>query len=1487
MLINSVLTGKIIKKILRWFAFLLVIVLTAGLTVFSVLRTPGAQKLAGRVAADYLSKKLGAEVLLDRLRISGLLALQVDGLSLNDHRDQPLVKVGSLEVGIRELSLKNRHIWISYLGLEEAGFFLHRYTSDTSVNLDYLMSHFASSEPDTSTTSGEPWTLYLDEINLESVSFGFTDDRDEHPGDRMDFTDILLTDVSFDARDIVVQGDSILADIRHLTLKEKSGLYLHEFQAKATVSPTGIRTTDLVVKTDRIAATMDLDLLFSDFDQLGYFLDSVIIEARMDESILTLADLACFAPELAVMTDPIMFSGNVRGAVSDFKAEGFRFNFGNYTEFFGDVSMRGLPDIYSTYASLDIRQFNLSMEDVGQFRLPVPGDHLELPGELNAIGMASLTGKYEGVYNDFNADLKLISDAGTLSIKTVLKEDTVAGKTLYSGDISGQSINVGGLTGVTDLGLTDLSIEFEGSSLDPDKMDVLLTGWIENFEFREYSYEKVVLGGEIKGKSYDGRLFILDSLLNFSFLGMVDFNQELPYFNFKCELVNADLYHLNLSHKSEDMHLSLKLEGDFNGLRPDDFKGEIFIDKVAYHEDGQDYILENLDLTRVRKPDQPDTTIFRSDWVDIDMTGTLAIGEFSDKFEALVESFNDLENTTPMLPDSNSSVDFEILIKDFQPLSEIFFPEIRVAEGSKIQGKMDFYRKDLSFGIQSDSVYTYGITSEGINISGRTVGHRLRINAGIDEIILSENEDSTLIGLANFNLMASVGNDSLHYNLNWNNFDALSPNEADIDGYLIYRDLDHIEAKITEATANLLGNNWNIKGNNYVVLDTAYKEVRDLEIFRNEESLLIDGRLSGVPEDTLSLRFREWSLDNFNRLTEGFGLSLDGVINGELGLFMDNNVPNVFAGLRIEDFIFNEVLFGNVNLDTRWIESDEALAIDIDMLTLSKSGETYKVLGLNGLYYPFDKVQNFDFDIVTQNLDISVMEPLLSSFSSHMAGFATGRLSLQGTLAKPTLTGRLKLQRSELKVDYLNVTYSFSDEIRFDENFIHFSNVSVYDPNTNAAILNGGIRHRYFNDFTLDIDIEPDNLMALDLDRYQNEVFYGKAFATGKVSLKGPFSNIAITVDARTEEGTMVTIPINYSVDVSQGDFIYFTEEDTIDLVREQREIQVEGVRLDIALNVTRNADIEISLPGDIGFIKASGDGDLRLGVDPNGYLTLNGAYKIYTGLFLFSLEQLVSRRFEIMEGSSISWTGDINEAEVNIVARYRLRTSLSGLGSSLIDPEAASQKVNVFTDIRMTGSLFNPDLSFGIYFPNMQEQDKQSVYAVLDTNDAGLMNQQALSLLVLNSFSATGSSVGNPVNPAAIMSNTLSSMLSQISNDFSIGINYMPGDRVSSEQLEVALSTQLLNDRLLIDGNIDVSSDNSTSQNSSAIVGDVNIEYKLTKDGRFRVKAFNRSNDLSLLNDYSPYTQGVGIFYRKDFNNVKELFSRKPSKKKPDQTPR
>jgi hypothetical protein len=126
------------------------------------------------------------------------------------------------------------------------------------------------------------------------------------------------------------------------------------------------------------------------------------------------------------------------------------------------------------------------------------------------------------------------------------------------------------------------------------------------------------------------------------------------------------------------------------------------------------------------------------------------------------------------------------------------------------------------------------------------------------------------------------------------------------------------------------------------------------------------------------------------------------------------------------------------------------------------------------------------------------------------------------------------------------------------------------------------------------------------------------------------------------------------------------------------------------------------------------------------------------------------------------------------------------------------------------------------------------------------------------------------------MISNQLSNWLSKISNDFDIGINYRPGDDITSDELQASLSTQLFNNRVIIDGNVGVA---NTQSSSSDIVGDVDIEYKITSDGRFRVRAFNKSNDINALTQNARFTQGVGLSYQKEFNKLGDLFRRKKKK--------
>jgi hypothetical protein len=275
------------------------------------------------------------------------------------------------------------------------------------------------------------------------------------------------------------------------------------------------------------------------------------------------------------------------------------------------------------------------------------------------------------------------------------------------------------------------------------------------------------------------------------------------------------------------------------------------------------------------------------------------------------------------------------------------------------------------------------------------------------------------------------------------------------------------------------------------------------------------------------------------------------------------------------------------------------------------------------------------------------------------------------------------------------------------------------------------------------------------------------------------------------------------------------------------------------------------------------------------------GEFLIDDGDYLFTLKNVINKRFVVEKGGSITWSGDPNDANVNLKAIYRTKASLHDL---IVDAsEDYRRKIPVECQIFMTEKLMNPSIRFNIELPSSPQESTSILQSAISTEEE--MSKQFLSLLVLNSFlpnPALANVQGNPlsgnsgisgvgVTTSELLSNQLSNWLSQISNDVDIGVNYRLGDELTRDELEVALSTQLLNDRLTINGNVDVGGNQSAS-NTSKFVGDFEMDYKIRPSGKLRLKAFNRSNDNYILKQVSPYTQGFGLFYREDFDSFDEL---------------
>jgi hypothetical protein len=356
-----------------------------------------------------------------------------------------------------------------------------------------------------------------------------------------------------------------------------------------------------------------------------------------------------------------------------------------------------------------------------------------------------------------------------------------------------------------------------------------------------------------------------------------------------------------------------------------------------------------------------------------------------------------------------------------------------------------------------------------------------------------------------------------------------------------------------------------------------------------------------------------------------------------------------------------------------------------------------------------------------------------------------------------------------------------------------------------------------------------------------------------------------------------VVIPIDLTRSVGQADYIIFVdaEADSIDKAKEKNQVNATGLSLDLGLRVNQDAEVEVFFPDQLGNLKASGTGNLLMNMTPTTPFSLSGTYTLSKGFFLFQFKNLLRLPMSIKEGSTISWSGDAADANISISAVYKTKAPMKGITTN---PEEEGLRIPVECIIRLGGKLLNPDISFAINLPNVEESLKNEVYAAIDTSNAVVMTEQTIYLMVMNQFKPVVASSGSTVDMSAtsmsLVTNQINSMLSQITTNVNVNMNYKPATSTANQEFDVGISTQLFDDRLLIDGTFGMNSyTNSTVQQSSTIVGDINIEYILTKNRRWRVRAFNRTNTLNILNNNSPYTQGVGIKYQRDFSSFGDLF--------------
>lgn len=1438
-----------------------------------------------------LAKKLNTHISVGKVSVSFFQGVTLENLYVEDLHQDTLAFIHKLNLDLKKFSLKEKKIIVDEVNIDDVYFNLRKYQQDTTVNLSFIIDHFKTTD---TTESNSGWEFGLDKVNISEGRFRFNNDDVEPIMAGVDYSHVEVTNLNLKTSGVEFIPAGVNCLIHELSLNEQSGFELHQLKTEFNISPKGIIAQNLQVKTEYSDVKGNVTFITNKYGDLAEFVDKVNIKSYFEDAEVNFLDICHFAPTFQCLNKSVKVQGEVKGKISNLKGRKLLLVFDKGTSLKGDLNISGLPDIENTFMHINVDELITSESKLAE--LPIfpfcEEGKLSLPSNFKQLGTVYFRGNLTGFYYDFVAYGKFNTSIGSLTTDISLK--TQGEKIKYKGKLKSDRFHLGQFFDIPEqIGEITMNVDIDGEGLSIDELEATMDGTINQVEIKNYEYDNVEVKGDFSNKIFKGYLAVKDENIDFDFDGFVDFSKKLPLYNFKSDLHYAKLEKLNLIDSTKKMNtiFSTKVQVDIEGDHLDNIVGTIFLKELNYI-DKEDSIYVNSIALNSKINEQSKKLTINSEILNGSIEGKYY---FKELFEAstnnLVKFIPSLEKEDLKQITLSNDFKFDVEVLNSDLLSKLILGGVKLGEHSTIKGAYNSDQQSLSLNADFPFVDAKGVQINQFKADGRTSESTLYLDLTADKIYKNDS-----IYIDNFKTSSIVQNDSVLTRIDWKNEDTLTKTEANINLSTYFRGYNDFTTHFYDSYFYIDDTLWTINQNNvieYLQVDTMELSVRSLGFSAGNQSILIDGKLSGNKDDQIDIALKQFNLGILQKMIPQKALIVDGVVDGVASIKKENDEFIFTSDLSFEKLMVNESAIGSGEIKSSWSTIEKKLFVD---------GQFYKghipTIIFTGNYFPFKEEESLLFMLQLQRTNLNMIKYYTQDYVSNLNGIASAEVSLTGTVKEPKLNGYIQLQKTSFEVDYLKTGFSTPNcKINIAPDMISFDNVLFFDATgKNRAIANGTIFHEWFNNFSVDVGLDAHDFLALNTAQKDNDLYYGKAFVSGLVNVGGYGKQLSIDVDVKTEKGTLISIPLDDNEEIAENNFIEFINKDTVK-VEVEEEIDLSNILMNFELQATPDAEVRLVFDEQIGDVmKATGIGDLSFSINQQGDFNIYGDYVIKDGDYLFTLNNIINKRFDLEEGGRIVWNGDPYEAQLDLTAVYRLRARLYELLAGTQDSATASvykKRTPVNLKLIMTKSMLNPEIAFDIDLPTADETTRNKVRSILYVSDQQEniqeLNKQVFSLLVLNQFippngqgGGTYSNVGATTS-SELLSNQLSNWLSKISNDFDIGINYRPGDELSSQELELALSTQIFNDRLILDGNFGVSDNkgiNTDAQNSNNLIGDFSMEYKITEDGKLRVKAFNVSNQTYLERTSSNYTQGIGLFYRREFDKFSDLFQKGLKKK-------
>ncbi len=1470
---------KNLFKILIWGFITLTAIPTA---TWLLVQSSQVQTYLIHKTTDFIYKKTGIYVSIQKIDFRPFNSILLKNVYLVDLSNDTLLFAKRITASLSEINTSKGVYHLGKVQIGQAKFYLIA-DSTGQTNLNTLIEKLQSDTIPSSDSSN--FILKIEKFELEDSRFRLMNigSNSLTPGN-INFQNLYLSNINIDARNIFISSDTVQFSINTLSALDHSGFELSNLRSHIKLCSDQLHFNNLRIRAQGSSLSMNkLYFNFVNWNSFSNFSNEVRIDADFEGTYIKTATLAYIVPMFQKYNLGISINGAISGYLSSIKAKNLEIGYGSQTKLILNARLDGLPAIDNTLMSIDIKELTTTPNDLNSFSKSTAKPLFTLSEDLKKLETVTYSGRFSGYTNDFVTYGILSTSKGSIQIDlSVNPGKNIKGE--FKGKVSTKNFRIGELLEQDFMGKLSMLGCVNGTIDRNDNIKVFTDANIQLLELKGYQYKNIQISGNLGNNTYVGTINLNDPNCRFDFLGKVDFSDSIPVYDFSLYSPRIDLAKLNLNTTDSISVASFLLTTKFKGSTLDNSQGEIKVVNMVYRNQQGEFKISDLTINADNQNDSKIISL-KSDIAEGEIRSRYSFAKFpyylrktlAHHIPALGVEMVHQNNQKKINNDTYNDYLIKFRIKKIQKVTSVLAPSLKLAENSTLFGILDPDRETLTFKLKLLELVSGSTTIKDLSVDGETRDSTIFATISTPEIALGSGY------IRNLKVNAFTLNNRVNCNISWNNNTKPTTSgsiqlTANFDEYS--KPNRPIIFNFSPSSLVVNDSIWQM-ASSQVNIDTATIKIANFSIYSKHQYLNIYGKASELDSDTLSVNLKNFDISYLNLYLQNHGFSIKGTTNGNVKITAATGKLNLNTQMKIENLSINNETVGNISLSNIWYSSEKRMSI-----TLRNHRSDSLALLVSGNYYT--ESNQIDINSSINRLNLSLIAPLLEGNVSNLHGYISGNLQATGTASKPIINGFINFNEAGLTIDFLKTHYIINDRVKITNSNIVFSNFKLTDKFKRASNLNGTIETNYFKNFKLGLRLSMKNFLCMNTRQTDNESFYGTVFATGMVDFEGATDNLNLKIGLKTENRTAIYLPLSTTSTVEQSNFISFvSNEPDIIIIEEDLKVSPQSstnINILLDLEVTPEAEAQIIIDKKLGdIIKANGSGNLRMEINPSkNIFKMFGRYTIEKGDYLFTLSGVINKRFRIEQGSYIDWNGEPLDANMNINAVYRVKTTLK----QLLLNDSYTARTPVDCKIILTQTLMSPSIRFGIEFPNLDQQTKLRVEGLLNTEER--VNTQFLGLLVVNSFISDPGMIGGQTqtsnsnlgttglyNTASeLLSNQLSNWLSQWSQNFDIGINYRPGleNELSSDQLELAFSTQILDDRVSINGNFDVPNNKNTS---NTLVGDFTVDVKLTKNGKLKGKAFARNNNEILpSSQQNNYTTGAGIVYREDFNSIRELFN-------------